>query len=115
MRFSGILQVMARLARVIAPGYRRHVTQRGNRRHLWRKHFASFVLGDDWLLGAARCIERNPVKTGLAEILSRHGRGGFGETRTSWYTWSGSWAAPWREENRGGNRVGAGGYKCDVP
>ena len=32
MYFSGILQVMARFARVIAPGYPHHVTQRGNRR-----------------------------------------------------------------------------------
>ena len=131
---------MARIARVVAPGYPHHVTQRGNRRqqtffqdedytayielmsqwctrhgvqvwayclmpnhvhlvcvpesedglrlaigkahlrytrrvnaregwrgHLWQGRFASFVMDERHLLAAARYIERNPVRAGLAE------------------------------------------------
>jgi putative transposase len=48
--------------------YTRRVNFReGWRGHLWQGRFASFVLGDDYLLAAARYIERNPVKAGLVE------------------------------------------------
>lgn len=130
---------MPRLARVVAPGYPHHITQRGNRRqptffcqedyqtylylmsewcqrhqvaiwayclmpnhvhliavpatvdglrraigeahrrytrrvnfrenwrgHLWQGRFASFILDEAYLLAAARYIELNPVRAGLA-------------------------------------------------
>ena len=131
---------MARLARVVAPGFPHHVTQRGNRRqktffsdddyraylslmaewcgrhgahvwayclmpnqvhlivvpeaadglrraigeahrrytrlinfregwrgHLWQERFASFPMDETYLLAAARCVELNPVRAGLAK------------------------------------------------
>jgi len=36
------------------------------RGHLWQGRFASFVLDDDYLLAAARYVETNPVRAGLA-------------------------------------------------
>lgn len=47
--------------------YTRHVNFRENwRGHLWQGRFASFPLDDAYLLAAARYIELNPVRAGLA-------------------------------------------------
>ncbi len=34
---------------------------------LWQGRFASFVMSEKYLMGAARYVERNPVKAGLVE------------------------------------------------
>jgi putative transposase len=38
----------------------------GWRGHLWQGRFASCPLDEPYLLAAARCIEQNPVRAGLA-------------------------------------------------
>lgn len=86
---------MARMARVIAPGiphhvhliavpsapeslaraigeahrrYTRMINFRENwRGHLWQERFASFPLGESYLLAAAKYVEMNPVAAGLVE------------------------------------------------
>ena len=48
--------------------YTRHVNFReGWRGHLWQERFASFPMDENYLLAAARYIEMNPVRAGLAE------------------------------------------------
>jgi putative transposase len=48
--------------------YTRHVNFREKwRGHLWQERFASYPMGENHLLAAARYIERNPVHAGLAE------------------------------------------------
>ncbi|NVK43913.1 MAG: hypothetical protein HWE39_21945 [Oceanospirillaceae bacterium] len=47
---------MARMARVVVPGYPHHVTQRGNRQ---QKTF--FCDDEQYLLATVRYVERNPV------------------------------------------------------
>ena len=48
--------------------YTRRVNLReGWRGYLWQGRFASFVMGDDYVLSAAAYIERNPVKAGLVD------------------------------------------------
>ena len=47
--------------------YTRRVNLReGWRGHLWQDRFTSYVMDDSYLLAAARYVERNPVKAGLA-------------------------------------------------
>ena len=47
--------------------YTRHVNFREKwRGHLWQERFASYPMGVNHLLAAARYIERNPVRAGLA-------------------------------------------------
>lgn len=47
--------------------YTRRVNFRENwRGHLWQGRFASFVMDETYLLAAARYVERNPVRSGLA-------------------------------------------------
>lgn len=57
------------LRRAIGEAHRRY-TRRVNfrekwRGHLWQGRFASFVMDEEYLLAAARYIERNPVRAGL--------------------------------------------------
>jgi putative transposase len=49
---------MARMARVVVPGYPHHVTQRGNR---------SFGMDEQYLLATVRYVENNPVAARLCE------------------------------------------------
>ncbi len=58
------------LCRAIGEAHRRY-TRRVNfredwRGHLWQGRFASFVMDKPYLLAAARYVERNPVRAGLA-------------------------------------------------
>jgi putative transposase len=58
------------LRRAIGEAHRRY-TRRVNfrerwRGHLWQGRFASFVLDEPYLLAAARYVELNPVRAGLA-------------------------------------------------
>ncbi len=47
--------------------YTRHVNFREKwRGHLWQERFASYSMGENHLLAAARYIELNPVRAGLA-------------------------------------------------
>ena len=47
--------------------YTRHINIRERwRGHLWQERFTSYPMGENHLLAAARYIERNPVRTGLA-------------------------------------------------
>jgi len=47
--------------------YTRHINFRENwKGHLWQGRFASYVMDEEHLLAAARYIELNPVKVGLA-------------------------------------------------
>ena len=47
--------------------YTRHVNFREKwRGHLWQERFASYPMGENHLLAAARYIELNPVRAGLA-------------------------------------------------
>ncbi len=62
------------LRRAIGEAHRRY-TRRINfrekwRGHLWQGRFASFVLDEPYLLAAARYIELNPVRAGLATAPS---------------------------------------------
>lgn len=53
--------------------YTRHVNFReGWRGHLWQGRFASFVLDEPYLLAAARYVELNPVRAGLATAPSAY-------------------------------------------
>ena len=57
------------LRRAIGEAHRRY-TRRVNFRegwvgHLWQGRFASFVMDEEYLVAAARYIERNPVRAGL--------------------------------------------------
>jgi putative transposase len=67
------------LARAIGEAHRRYtvrVNQRENwRGYLWQGRFSSFPLDEQYLLAAARYVELNPVRAGLAE-------------RAWQYTWS---------------------------
>jgi putative transposase len=48
--------------------YTRQVNLRqGWRGHLWQGRFASFVMDEPYVLAAARYVESNPVRAGLAE------------------------------------------------
>ena len=58
------------LCRGIGEAHRRYTRRvnfrEGWRGHLWQGRFASFVMDEPHLLAAARYIERNPVRAGLA-------------------------------------------------
>ena len=63
------------LRRAIGKAHRRY-TRRVNfreqwRGHLWQGRFASFVLDEPYLLAAARYVELNPVRAGLATCAER--------------------------------------------
>ena len=48
--------------------YTRRVNfQEGWRGHLWQGRFSSFPLDENYLLAAARYVERNPVRVGIVE------------------------------------------------
>jgi putative transposase len=59
------------LRRAIGEAHRRYTRRvnfrEGWRGHLWQGRFASFPLDERYLLAAARYIEQNPVRAGLAE------------------------------------------------
>ncbi len=59
------------LRRAIGEAHRRYTRRvnfrEGWRGHLWQGRFASFVLDEPHLLAAARYVECNPVRAGLAE------------------------------------------------
>jgi putative transposase len=59
------------LRRAIGEAHRRYTrrvnVREGWRGHLWQGRFASFLLDERYLLAAARYIEQNPVRAGLAE------------------------------------------------
>ncbi|MHB8902859.1 MAG: hypothetical protein ACYC6Y_29215 [Thermoguttaceae bacterium] len=64
---------MARLARVVIPGFPHHITQRGNRRQsTFFNDGASFVMDEPHLLAAARSIELNPVRAGIVVAPSNY-------------------------------------------
>ncbi|MFO7816680.1 MAG: hypothetical protein R6V39_03235 [Desulfovibrionales bacterium] len=52
---------MARITRVVAPGYPHHITQRGNRQQ------QTFFSDEAYLLACARNIELNQVRAKLLE------------------------------------------------
>jgi putative transposase len=58
------------LRRAIGEAHRRYTRRvnfrEGWRGHLWQGRFASFPLDEGYLLAAARYIEQNPVRAGLA-------------------------------------------------
>jgi len=58
------------LRRAIGEAHRRYTRRvnfrEGWRGHLWQGRFASFALDEKYLLAAARYIEQNPVRAGLA-------------------------------------------------
>ena len=48
--------------------YTRHINFRENwRGHLWQERFASYPMGENYLLAAARYIELNPVRARMVE------------------------------------------------
>jgi putative transposase len=59
------------LRRAIGEAHRRYTRRvnfrEGWRGHLWQGRFASYPLDEPYLLAAARYIEQNPVRAGLAE------------------------------------------------
>lgn len=59
------------LRRAIGEAHRRYTRmvnfREGWRGHLWQGRFCSFPLSESYLLAAARYVERNPVRAGLAE------------------------------------------------
>ncbi|MCC6126802.1 MAG: transposase [Pirellulales bacterium] len=59
------------LRRAIGEAHRRYTRyvnfREGWRGHLWQGRFASFVMDEPYLLAAARYIELNPVRAGLAD------------------------------------------------
>ncbi|MCE5278336.1 MAG: transposase [Planctomycetaceae bacterium] len=59
------------LCRAIGEAHRRYTravnTRKGWRGHLWQDRFASFVMDEPYLLAAAKCIERSPVKARLVK------------------------------------------------
>ena len=68
---------MARIARVVAEQYPRHITQRGNRRqdtffcdtdYWYYTQLMADVMDEQCLLAPTRYIERNPVKAGLVSL-----------------------------------------------
>jgi putative transposase len=64
-------QTVDGLWRAVSETHRRY-TRRINfrerwRGHLWQGRFASFVMSENHLMGAARYVERNPVKADLVE------------------------------------------------
>lgn len=71
------------LRRAIGEAHRRYTRyvnfREGWRGHLWQGRFASYVLDESHLLAAARYVELNPVRAGLA-------------TAPSDYRWSSAWA-----------------------
>jgi putative transposase len=64
------------LTRAIGEAHRRYTRmvnfRKGWRGHLWQGRFASFVLDESHLLTAARYVELNPVRAGLANAPSRY-------------------------------------------
>jgi putative transposase len=64
------------LRRAISEAHRRYTrrinVREGWRGHLWQGRFASFVMGEDHLLTAARYVEVNPVRAGLVQAPSRY-------------------------------------------
>jgi putative transposase len=53
----------------IAEAHRRYTRminfRQGWRGHLWQKRFHCFIMDEEYLLAAARYVERNPVRAGL--------------------------------------------------
>ena len=64
------------LRRAIGEAHRRYTRMVNFRErwrgHLWQGRFASFVLDEPYLLTAARYVELNPVRAGLASAPSRY-------------------------------------------
>jgi putative transposase len=61
-------KALARAVSEIHQRYTRRINFRqGWRGHLWQGRFASFVMSEAHLMGAARYVERNPVMAGLVE------------------------------------------------
>ncbi len=62
------------LRRAIGEAHRRYTRRvnfrEGWRGHLWQGRFASFVMDEPYLLAAARYVELNPVRAGLATAPS---------------------------------------------
>ena len=58
------------LRRAIGEAHRRYTRmvnfREGWRGHLWQGRFASYPMDEAHVMAAARCIERNPVRAGLA-------------------------------------------------
>ena len=74
------------LRRAIGEAHRRY-TRRINfrerwRGHLWQGRFASFVMDEPYLLAAARCVEINPVRAGLATAPSDYPWSSGGQHRS---------------------------------
>jgi len=99
------------LARALGETHRRY-TRRVNiredwRGYLWQGRFASFVMDEPHLLGAAAYLERNPVKAGLVEEAEQwawssakaHVSGKpDGVAETDWLTdMTAGWVRTWRE------------------
>jgi len=59
------------LRRAIGEAHRRYTRmvnfREGWRGHLWQGRFSSFPMDEDYLLAAARYVERNPIRAGLVE------------------------------------------------
>jgi len=64
------------LRRAIGEAHRRYTRRvnfrEGWRGHLWQERFASFVLHEPYLLAAARYVELNPLRAGLAIAPSEY-------------------------------------------
>ena len=64
------------LRRAIGEAHRRYTRiinfREGWRGHLWQSRFASFPMDECYLLAAARYIELNPVKAGLARSAAEY-------------------------------------------
>jgi len=64
------------LRRAIGEAHRRYTRRvnfrEGWRGHLWQGRFASFVMDEPYLLAAARYVELNPVRAGLATAPSAY-------------------------------------------
>jgi putative transposase len=99
------------LARALGETHRRYTRRvnfrEGWRGYLWQGRFASFVMDQPHLLGAAAYIERNPVKAGLVEKAEQwpwssakaHVRGRpDGVAETDWLTdMTAGWVCTWRK------------------
>jgi len=59
------------LRRALGEAHRRYTRRinlrEGWRGHLWQERFHSFAMDETWLLAAARYVELNPVRAGLAK------------------------------------------------
>jgi len=64
------------LRRAMGEAHRRYTRRvnfrEGWRGHLWQGRFASFVMDEPYLLAAARYVELNPIRAGLATSPARY-------------------------------------------